>query len=101
MPFAPWTSALFGIALGLANAVASYVLYRVGYERSSKAFLWIVFGGMVARFVTATVVVGLVLLYLPVDRLAFVGGFLVAFAVGTAAEILLIQRRAARARPQP
>jgi hypothetical protein len=106
MLFAPWTSALFGIALGAANAAAAYALYRAGRGRTQKAFLQIVFGGMVARLVVVTAVVGLVLLLLPVDRLAFAVGFLAAFAAGTAAEILTIQRHALRApraasRPQP
>lgn len=99
MSFAPWTSALLGVALGTANAAAAYALYRAGHGRSHRAFLKIVLGGMVARLVVVTAVLGLVLLLLPVARLAFAGGFLAAFAVGTGVEVLLIQRRAAR--PQP
>jgi hypothetical protein len=101
MPASPWTSALLGVALGVANAAAAYALYRAGRGRPQKTFLMIVFGGMVARLVAATTVLGLVLLLLPVNRLAFAGGFLAAFAVGTGAEVLLIQiqRRAARAQP--
>jgi hypothetical protein len=103
MPFAPWTSALLGVALGAANTAAAYALYRVGRERTQKAFLRIVFGGMVARLLAVTAVVGLVLVALPVHRLAFSGGFLAALAVGTAAEVLTIQRRAPRpgATPKP
>jgi hypothetical protein len=99
MPVALWTSALAGVALGVANSAAAYALYRAGRGRPQKAFLVIVLGGMAARLLAATAVVGLALLYLPVDRLAFAGGFLAAFAAGTAAEVLLIQRHAAR--PQP
>ncbi len=51
------------------------------------------------RLLVATAAVGVVLVALPVHRLAFTGGFLAAFAVGTVAEVLLIQRHAAR--PQP
>ena len=98
MLFAPWTSALLGVALGAANAAAAYALYRAGLGRSQKAFLQIVFGGMVARLLVVTVVIALVLLLLPVHHLAFAAGFLSAFAVGTAAEVLILQRRAARAR---
>jgi hypothetical protein len=105
MPAFPWTSALLGVALGVANAAAAYALYRTGRGRAQRAFLKIVFGGMVVRLLGATAAVGLVLLYLPVDRLAFAGGFLAAFAAGTAAEVLLIQRHGARgpsfAPPQP
>ena len=103
MLFAPWTSALLGVALGAANAAAAYALYRGGRGRAHSAFLKIVFGGMVVRLVVATAAVGLVLLLLPVHRLAFAAGFLGAFAAGTAAEVLTIQRHARRApsRPQP
>lgn len=99
MPFAPWTSALIGVALGTANAGAAYALYRAGYGRPQKAFLKIVFGGMAVRLLIVTAAVGLVLVALPVDRAAFAGGFLAALAVGTAAEVLTIQRRATRAQP--
>ena len=94
MPPAFWTSALVGVAIGAANAAASYALYRVGRERA--AFLRIVLGGMVVRLVVTAAVVGLVLLALPVHRVGFVAGFFAAFAAGTAVEILLIQRHAAR-----
>ena len=89
-----WMSALLGVAIGAANAGASYALYRVGRER--EAFLRIVLGGMVVRLVATAAVVGLVLLALPVHRAGFVVGVFAAFAVGTAVEILLIQRHAAR-----
>lgn len=92
MPFATWPSALFGVALGALNVAASYALWRVGRGRPQQAFLVIVFGGLVARLLAVTAAVLLVLVALPVNRLAFVGGFLVAFAVGTAAEVFLIQR---------
>lgn len=99
MPSALWTSVLTGLALGALNAAAAYALYRVGRRRDPKAFLSIVLGGMVARLLVVTAVIGLVLLLLPVDRLAFTGGFLVAFALGTAAEVAILQRHAAH--PQP
>ena len=106
MLFAPWTSALLGIALGVANAAAAYALYRVGRGKPHQAFLKVVFGGMVVRLVVVTAVIGLVLLLLPVHRLAFAAGFLLAFALGTATEVLIIQRPALRAqrpasRPHP
>ena len=99
MPSALWTSGLLGVALGAANAAASYVLWRMGRGRRQQAFLTIVFGGLVARLVAVTAVAALVLVGLPVHRLAFVGGLLAMFTAGTAAEVLLIQRHAERTQP--
>lgn len=92
-----WTSALLGIALGAANAAASYALYRVAGGKPQKAFFTIVLGGMVARLLGVLALAALILVMLPVSRTAFVGAFFAAFAVGTAVELLLIQRRASRA----
>ncbi|MDX1420885.1 MAG: hypothetical protein R3181_13040 [Rubricoccaceae bacterium] len=99
MPPDLWTSVFAGVALGALNAAAAYALYRVGRQRAPKAFLSIVFGGMVARLLVVTAAIGLVLLLLPVDRLAFTGGFLVAFSLGTAAEVAILQRHAAHSQP--
>lgn len=102
MVVSPWSSALFGIALGAANAAVAYALFRVGVGRSQQAFLKIVFGGLVVRLVLVTALMGGVLLLVAVDRTAFVGGFFMALAVGIVTEIMLIQRHARRARqPQP
>ncbi len=103
MPAFPWTSALFGVALGGANAAAAYALYRAGIGRSQKAFLRIAFGGMAVRLVVVTALVALVLFLLPADhRVPFAGGFFAALVAGTAAEVLLLQRHARHARqPQP
>jgi len=92
-----WTSALFGVALGAANAAASYALYRVAGGTPQKTFYTVVLGGMVARLAVVLALAALVLVALPVSRSAFVGAFFAAFAAGTAVEVLLIQRRASRA----
>ena len=95
-----WISALFGLALGLANAVASYVLYRRARGTAQGMFMKIVFGGMLARLVLVLALMTLVLVLLPVSRLAFAGGFFLAFAAGMAVEVLLIQRHAPSAKAQ-
>lgn len=92
-----WTSALLGITLGVANAAASYALYRVAGGKPQTTFFTIVLGGMVARLMVVLAIAALILVMMPVHRVAFVGAFFAAFAVGTAVEILLIQRRASRA----
>ncbi len=97
----PLPSLLLGLALGGANAAAAYALYRLGRDRRQSAFLRIVLGGMAARLLLFAAVFALIVVAAEPDRLALTGGFLAAMAVGTAADITLIQRRAARPRPQP
>ncbi len=54
----------------------------------------IVFGGMVARMVVVLAMLALVIVFVSVSRVAFVGGFFATFAIATIAEIILLQRRA-------
>ena len=94
MEAALWTSVVLGVALGLANAAASFLLYRVARNKPHGAFMAIVFGGMVARMMVVLALLALVIVFLPVNRLAFIGAFFGAFTVAMTAEVILLQRRA-------
>lgn len=94
MEAAIWTSVVLGVALGLANAAASFLLYRVARNKSHGTFMAIVLGGMVARMFAVLALLALVIVFLPVSRVAFIGAFFATFAVAMTAEIILLQRRA-------
>ena len=94
MEAAIWTSVVLGVALGLTNAAASFLLYRVARNKPHGAFMAIVFGGMVARMMVVLALLALVIVFLPVNRLAFIGAFFGAFTVAMTAEVILLQRRA-------
>ena len=89
-----WTSVLLGVALGAANAAASLLLVRAARGRSQQAFLTIVFGGMAARMAGLLAVIAAVLVYVPVDRPAFIGALAFAVATGLALEVFLLTRPA-------
>jgi uncharacterized membrane protein YdfJ with MMPL/SSD domain len=84
---------IVGAALGAANAVASYLLYRRARTRPSKAFYKLVLGGMGVRMAVVLVTVALVVGLAPVDVSAFIGALLAAFVIGLAIDIVLIARR--------
>jgi len=92
MEAATWTSVVLGVALGLANAAASFLLYRVARNKPHGTFMAIVFGGMVARMFAVLALLALVIVFLPVSRVAFIGAFFTTFAVAMTAEIILLQR---------
>jgi hypothetical protein len=84
-----------GAAVGAANAVASYLLYRGARFRSDVAFYRLVLGGMVVRLAAVLVIVALVVWLAPVDVSAFIGALLTVFVVGLAADIAYIAKRPA------
>jgi hypothetical protein len=85
-----------GGGLGLANAVASYILYRLARTRPAGAFYKIALGGMGVRMAVVLVTVALVVGLAPVDVSAFIGALLAVFVVGLAVDVVLIARRPAR-----
>lgn len=72
--------------------VASLVTSRLAGRFGNSRFLAIVMGGLLARMAVALVAVALVLVWLPVDALPFVGAFFAVFTVGLVGEVLLMHR---------
>ncbi len=95
-PLAMTPDILLGLTLGggigLANAAASYGLYRIARDRSDQVFYSVVLLGLVGRLGVALVLVALVLLLAPVHTYAFVGALLVSVALGLVVETTLIYR---------
>ena len=89
------TSLLLGALLGAANAAAALLLARHGRTLALNPAMKIVLGGGFVRFLVLLGAVVLILVTVPVDRLAFVGGLGAVFIVGLALEVALVTRRPA------
>ncbi len=81
-----------GGGIGVANAAASYGLYRIARDRTDKVFYSVVLLGLVGRLGVALVLVALVLVAVPVHALAFVGALLASVVAGLVVETALIYR---------
>ncbi|MEM1043656.1 MAG: hypothetical protein AAGI91_13635 [Bacteroidota bacterium] len=81
-----------GAGIGIANAAASYGLYRIARDRPDKTFYAIVLMGLLGRLGTSLVLVVLVLLSASANVYAFVGALFVSVALGLAVETALIYR---------
>ena len=100
MPASLWTSVLLGVALGAANAAASLLLARAARGRSQRAFMKLVFGGMVVRLTLLLAAFAAVVALFDVHRGGFVGALGATFVLGLGAEVLLVPRWTA-GRPAP
>jgi hypothetical protein len=86
---------MLGGSIGLANAAASYGLYRLARGRADRAFYAIVLLGMLGRMGVALVLVTAVVMLLPVHLFAFISALLASVGSGLAVETFLIHRDSA------
>lgn len=89
-------SLALGGGIGLANAAASYGLYRLVRTRSDKTFYSVVLLGMLGRLGVALLLVALIVVLVPVHFFAFIGALLVSVVAGLVAETVLIHRAQTR-----
>lgn len=87
-----WISTFLGGGLGLLYGLVSYLNCRLAF-RWSHAFLLVVFGGLILRLFSTLTLLTLALLWLPLARPGFVGGFLLVFLVGLVAEVRWLHHR--------
>jgi len=83
---------MLGGSIGLANAAASYGLYRLARGRADRTFYAIVLLGMLGRMGVALVLVTIVVGFLPVHLFAFISALLVSVGTGLTVETFLIYR---------
>jgi hypothetical protein len=81
-----------GGGIGVANAAASYGLYRLARGREDTSFYAIVLLGMLGRLGMALALVAGILGFLPVHLFAFIGALLLSVGAGLAIETFLIAR---------
>ncbi len=87
-----WFSSLFGAGMAVVYSVSAIVLGRVAMKSPGRTFMMIVMGGMVARIFVALIILTLILLFAPVNQLAFLMGFFVVFVIGLTVEIVTLHR---------
>jgi len=85
-----WISALAGAALAAVYSMAAYLLGRLAMRSSQRTFLMIVMGGTVARLFVAMLILTLIILFAPINQMAFMAGFFAIFVVGLAIEIVTL-----------
>lgn len=88
-----WFSALIGVGLGVMYGLSAYLASRTAMNRSHRSFMLLVLGGMMARLFLTILIITLILLLVPVNKLVFVVSFFVIFVIGLALEILILHRR--------
>ena len=88
-----WFSALLGAGLAAVYSAAALLVGKAAMKASSRTFMMIVMGGMVARIFIAIIILTLVLLFAPVDQTVFLIAFFAVFIVGLALETITLHRR--------
>ena len=86
-------SLLLGALLGAANAVAAVWVVRRALALAPQRAMQIVLGSMVARMGVVLALFALVVILLPVHRVAFVAGLGALFVIGLLAETFLVLTR--------
>lgn len=81
-----WSIAL-GMGIGLLYGVASLLGARLSKGRNAQQFTTIILGGMVIRIVVAICVIAVILIWIPVETLAFIGAFAATILVVMVVEI--------------
>ena len=88
------SSLLLGALLGAVNAAAAVVVARRASALGLNQALGLVLGSMMLRMLLVLVAFGVLLAVLPVHRGGLVTGLGVLFALGLAAEVAVVLRRA-------
>ena len=88
-----WFSALLGASLAAVYSVAALWIGSIAQRSSSRTFMMIVMGGMVARIFVAVITLPLVLLFAPVDQTVLLIAFFAVFTVGLTTETIMLHRR--------
>lgn len=91
-----WFSLGLGGGLGAFYGAVSYVTYRMALRAPGQRFLQILLASLLLRMFTALVVIALVMTFVPVQELSFLGAFFAVFIVGLVLEVWVLHRSAAR-----
>ena len=94
-----WVSIGLGAGVGLLYSLASILMHRWALRLSDRQFLSVFVGGLIARMAMALLLVVLVLRFVAVQELLFIGTFLLVFLAGLSAEVVRMhQQQGARQR---
>ncbi|MEM1268751.1 MAG: hypothetical protein AAF752_01505 [Bacteroidota bacterium] len=102
MSSATWIGIVFGLLIAGANLLLSFLSHRKAHGLETGPFMRIVLGGMMMRMFGILLVVPLVLLFLPVEPVAFAFALVGGLIVGVVMEVVvLLRRRPAQDAAQP
>jgi len=101
MSEATWISALSGAGIAAFYSTAATLLGRLAMRSSQQTFMMIVMGGTVARMFVAMIILTLIILFAPVDKMAFVAGFFAVFVVGLTIEVMTLHQKQKAASEPP
>ncbi len=88
-----WLSIGLGVGIGALYSLSSVVASRYALRQPQRRFMLVVVGGMMARIAVTLVLVGLTLVLLPVEQVAFIGSFFGVFVIGLVVEVVSVHRR--------
>jgi len=77
--------------IGLCNFILFVVFVQISLKKSNKTFLILNFGGMIFRLFLMLIVIFIALIYLKVDRYAFIFGLLFWYMFFQLFEILIVK----------
>ena len=87
-----WLGIALGGGIGLLYIAASRATRRRASRHDDERFMTVFLLGMVTRMGVALALVTVVLIAVPIHRLAFISSFLVTFVIGLIFEILELHR---------
>lgn len=88
-----WFSPIAGAGIAFIHSVVALWLGRLAQDSSDRTYMMILMGGMVARIFVTIIILTIVLLLTPVNKMTFLAGFFVVFTLGLTAEIVVLHRR--------
>lgn len=88
-----WGSLMLGSTIAVLYAAGSYATLRYALSRPVQQFMLLVFGGMTARLFVTAAVMALILVFVPVVKVAFLGSFSAGFILGLTVEVITLHHR--------
>lgn len=77
----------FGVVLNLINSLLAYFLFKKSLNKGNKQFLILVFGGMTGRLFLLLTLFTIIIIFLKIDKYAFIFTFLIIYFVSLIWEI--------------
>lgn len=91
-------SFIIGIILNLINSVLAYYFFKKSLKKQNKPFLMLVFGGMTFRLFLLLALFALIIIFLKIDRYAFIFTFLIIYFISLAWEISIYLKESKKIR---
>lgn len=80
-------SYLLGFILNVINSYLAYIFFKKSLKKQNKQFMLLVFGGMSFRLFLLLLLFALIIIFLKIDRYAFIFTFLILYFISLTWEI--------------